>query len=140
MKTALVTGIAGQDGSYLAELLLSKGYRVHGLTKSCSIHSEGFLPRIAHILNEISLHENIIILCGHYKGVDERLRAHYITKEVSIGSYVFSGCSDLTSVSIPSSVTSIGSYTFNNCSSLTSIESSNKPFTKERTSFLCFSY
>jgi tRNA (guanine37-N1)-methyltransferase len=33
----------------------------------------------------------MIILCGHYKGVDERVREHYITKEVSIGSYVLSG-------------------------------------------------
>ena len=41
--------------------------------------------------NNLSLGENIIILCGHYKGVDERVREHYITKEISIGSYVLSG-------------------------------------------------
>jgi tRNA (guanine37-N1)-methyltransferase len=41
--------------------------------------------------NNLSLHENIMILCGHYKGVDERVREHYITKEVSIGSFVLSG-------------------------------------------------
>ncbi len=41
--------------------------------------------------NELSLKGNILILCGHYKGVDERIREHYITKEVSIGSYVLSG-------------------------------------------------
>ncbi|MEX2483056.1 MAG: tRNA (guanosine(37)-N1)-methyltransferase TrmD [Brumimicrobium sp.] len=41
--------------------------------------------------NQISLLENIIVLCGHYKGVDERVRELYITKEVSIGSYVLSG-------------------------------------------------
>jgi len=35
--------------------------------------------------------ENIMILCGHYKGVDDRIRQHYITKEISIGSYVLSG-------------------------------------------------
>lgn len=43
------------------------------------------------ICNQISLKGNIIILCGHYKGVDERVRTHYITKEISIGSYVLSG-------------------------------------------------
>ena len=43
------------------------------------------------ICNELSLKGNIMILCGHYKGVDERIREHYITKEVSIGSYVLSG-------------------------------------------------
>lgn len=43
------------------------------------------------ICNELSLNKNIIILCGHYKGVDERIREHYITKEISIGSYVLSG-------------------------------------------------
>jgi tRNA (guanine37-N1)-methyltransferase len=41
--------------------------------------------------NQLSLCKNIIILCGHYKGVDERIRQHYITKEISIGSYVLSG-------------------------------------------------
>ena len=43
------------------------------------------------ISNQFSLYKNIIILCGHYKGVDERVREHYITKEISIGSYVLSG-------------------------------------------------
>lgn len=41
--------------------------------------------------NQMSLLENIILLCGHYKGVDERIREMYITKEISIGSYVLSG-------------------------------------------------
>ena len=41
--------------------------------------------------NEISLTDSIIILCGHYKGVDERVREKYITKEISIGDYVLSG-------------------------------------------------
>lgn len=42
-------------------------------------------------LNKFSSLQNIIILCGHYKGVDERVRKHYITKEFSIGNYVLSG-------------------------------------------------
>ena len=41
--------------------------------------------------NDLSLRGNLMILCGHYKGVDERIREHYITKEISIGSYVLSG-------------------------------------------------
>lgn len=41
--------------------------------------------------NSLSLKENVIILCGHYKGVDERLREHFITKEISIGDYVLTG-------------------------------------------------
>ncbi len=41
--------------------------------------------------NTLSLKENIIILCGHYKGVDQRVREHFITKEISIGDYVLSG-------------------------------------------------
>lgn len=41
--------------------------------------------------NSLSLQENIIILCGHYKGVDQRVRDHFITKEISIGDYVLSG-------------------------------------------------
>ncbi len=43
------------------------------------------------IANHISLKENIMILCGHYKGVDERVRDLFITKEISIGDYVLSG-------------------------------------------------
>ncbi len=41
--------------------------------------------------NSTSLFENIIILCGHYKGIDERIREHYITKEISVGNFVLSG-------------------------------------------------
>lgn len=43
------------------------------------------------IANELSLKGNLIMLCGHYKGVDERIRQHLITKEISIGDYVISG-------------------------------------------------
>ena len=41
--------------------------------------------------NYYSMKENIIILCGHYKGIDERIREHFITREVSLGDYVLSG-------------------------------------------------
>ncbi|MHC5353537.1 tRNA (guanosine(37)-N1)-methyltransferase TrmD [Myroides sp. LJL115] len=41
--------------------------------------------------NSMSLLKNIIILCGHYKGVDQRVRDHFITKEISVGDYVLSG-------------------------------------------------
>lgn len=43
------------------------------------------------IANQLSLKENIILLCGHYKGIDERIREKYITREISIGDYVLSG-------------------------------------------------
>ena len=43
------------------------------------------------IANELSLKENIIILCGHYKGIDHRIREHLITREISVGDYVVSG-------------------------------------------------
>jgi tRNA (guanine37-N1)-methyltransferase len=42
-------------------------------------------------INQYSDYKNLIILCGHYKGIDERIREHYITKEFSIGDYVLSG-------------------------------------------------
>jgi tRNA (guanine37-N1)-methyltransferase len=41
--------------------------------------------------NELSLKQNIIMLCGHYKGVDQRVRDHFVTREISIGDYVLSG-------------------------------------------------
>lgn len=43
------------------------------------------------VCNQLSLLQNIILLCGHYKGVDERVREHLITREISIGDYVLSG-------------------------------------------------
>jgi tRNA (guanine37-N1)-methyltransferase len=41
--------------------------------------------------NLLSLKENILMICGHYKGIDERIREHFVTKEISIGDYVLSG-------------------------------------------------
>lgn len=41
--------------------------------------------------NQLSLKENLLIICGHYKGIDQRIRDHYITREISIGDYVLSG-------------------------------------------------
>jgi len=43
------------------------------------------------LANELSLKQNLILLCGHYKGVDERVREHLITREISIGNFVLSG-------------------------------------------------
>ncbi len=57
MRKALVTGITGQDGSYLADLLLTKGYEVHGLVRRVAIEDpEHRLYRIRHILDKIVLH------------------------------------------------------------------------------------
>ena len=52
-RVALITGITGQTGSYLAELLLSKGYEVHGLIRRSSSFNTG---RIDHIFNQVKLH------------------------------------------------------------------------------------
>lgn len=54
MKKALITGITGQDGSYLAELLLEKGYEVHGMTRRASLPNT---ERIQHLLGKITLHD-----------------------------------------------------------------------------------
>lgn len=43
------------------------------------------------LVNQLSLRQNLLLLCGHYKGVDERIREHYITREISVGDYVLSG-------------------------------------------------
>ena len=56
-KVALITGITGQDGSYLAELLLSKGYKVHGIVRRIALEDETHrLWRIRNILKDITLH------------------------------------------------------------------------------------
>ena len=53
MKVALITGITGQDGSYLAELLLNKGYEVHGIVRRSSLINT---DRIDHIFDDLFLH------------------------------------------------------------------------------------
>ena len=53
-RRALITGITGQDGSYLAELLLEKGYEVHGMVRRSSTES---FERIAHLSGRIELHQ-----------------------------------------------------------------------------------
>jgi GDPmannose 4,6-dehydratase len=53
-KVALITGITGQDGSYLAEFLLEKGYKVHGIRRNCSVST---LERLSGILDQITLHD-----------------------------------------------------------------------------------
>ena len=58
MKRALITGITGQDGSYLAELLLSKGYEVHGMVRRSS--SENF-ERIDHLRDRVTLHQGDLL-------------------------------------------------------------------------------
>jgi tRNA (guanine37-N1)-methyltransferase len=42
-------------------------------------------------VNTLSLKENLLLICGHYKGIDQRIRDHFVTKEISIGDYVLSG-------------------------------------------------
>lgn len=43
------------------------------------------------IANQLSLKQNLLLICGHYKGIDERIREHFVTREISIGDYVLSG-------------------------------------------------
>ncbi|QSE98524.1 tRNA (guanosine(37)-N1)-methyltransferase TrmD [Fulvivirga lutea] len=65
-----------------------KDQRVYDEIIYMSPDGENFSQGIA---NELSLKKNILILCGHYKGVDERVRENFITREISIGDYVLSG-------------------------------------------------
>jgi GDPmannose 4,6-dehydratase len=56
-RTALITGITGQDGSYLAELLLEKGYAVHGIVRRVALEDpEHHMHRISHIVDDVELH------------------------------------------------------------------------------------
>ena len=56
MKTALITGITGQDGSYLAELLIEKGYKVHGLVRRSSLPNISRINSLLEANNEVHLH------------------------------------------------------------------------------------
>ena len=74
MKKALITGISGQDGSYLAELLLEKGYEVHGIIRKISFEDAGHrLSNIAHIQDEI---------CLHGASLENQLSLYKVIKEV----------------------------------------------------------
>src|SRR3982074_3600875 len=57
-RTALITGITGQDGSYLAELLLEKGYDVHGMVRRASTEKS---ERIEHLRDRLTLHQGDLL-------------------------------------------------------------------------------
>jgi tRNA (guanine37-N1)-methyltransferase len=57
----------------------------------CCYTSPDGTPFSQHIANELSMKSNIIILAGHYKGIDQRIRDHLVTMEISIGDYVLTG-------------------------------------------------
>lgn len=69
--------------------------------------------------NTLSIIENIIILCGHYKGVDQRVRDHYITLEISIGNYVLTGGELAAAVLCDSIIRLIPGVLNDECSALT---------------------
>jgi len=73
MKTSLITGISGQDGSYLAELLLGKGYEVHGLIRRTALYPEG-LKNIEHIQDKLSLHYGDLATENHLSALLSELQ------------------------------------------------------------------
>lgn len=60
MKKALITGIAGQDGSYLAELLLSKGYQVHGIVRRETLEDPNRMVNLREVIDQVQLHVGAI--------------------------------------------------------------------------------
>ena len=74
-RRALITGITGQDGSYLAELLLREGYAVHGMVRRSSTETT---ERIAHLMDDIALHQADLLDQGSLVGVIREVRPHEI--------------------------------------------------------------
>ena len=74
-KVALITGITGQDGSYLAELLLEMGYEVHGIVRRSSLINT---HRIDHIYNQIHLHYGDLTDATNLIGVIKKVEPHEI--------------------------------------------------------------
>jgi len=75
MKKALITGITGQDGSYLAEFLLSKGYGVHGIVRRVAFEDPDHrLWRIRHLLDKIFLHPGSLESYASIFGIVEKIR------------------------------------------------------------------
>jgi GDPmannose 4,6-dehydratase len=77
MKRALITGINGQDGSYLAEFLLDKGYEVHGILKRNSV-SENQTSRIDHIFDRLNLHYGDVLDYSSLHGIINKIRPEEI--------------------------------------------------------------
>jgi GDPmannose 4,6-dehydratase len=77
VKKALITGITGQDGSYLAELLLSKGYEVHGMIRRSSSFNTG---RINHIYRDP--HENDVRLLLHYGDLNDASSINLLLRDI----------------------------------------------------------
>ena len=76
MKKALITGITGQDGSYLTELLLEKGYEVHGIIRRQSSQNT---ERIDHILNNSAFDKRVFL---HYGDLTDSSNAHRLIQEI----------------------------------------------------------
>ena len=76
MKKALITGITGQDGSYLTELLLGKGYEVHGIIRRQSSKNT---ERIDHILNDSAFDKRVFL---HYGDLTDSSNAHGLIQEI----------------------------------------------------------
>lgn len=74
-KKALITGVNGQDGSYLAELLLSKGYEVHGIVRRSSTPNTS---RVDHILNFLTIHQSDITDQGSIARLIDDIRPHEV--------------------------------------------------------------
>ncbi len=92
MKRALITGITGQDGSYLTEFLLSKGYDVHGIVRRVALEDPLHrLWRMRHILDKINLHAGSLESYASIFNVVEKLRPHecYHLAAQSFVSYSF---------------------------------------------------
>ncbi len=73
MKKALITGITGQDGSYLAELLLEKGYEVHGIIRRSNSFNTG---RIDHIINDKKLAVKLDTIGKMLKGYIKKIEGN----------------------------------------------------------------
>ena len=76
MKKALITGITGQDGSYLTELLLEKGYEIHGVVRR---HSTPCIDRIDHLLEDQRYDGQLYL---HYGDLTDSSNAHALIREV----------------------------------------------------------
>jgi GDPmannose 4,6-dehydratase len=91
-RRALITGITGQDGSYLAELLLEKGYEVHGLVRRVALHDpEHHLIRILPIKNNLHLHSGSLESFASLHQIVDKVRPHecYHLAAQSFVSYSF---------------------------------------------------
>ena len=123
-KVALITGITGQDGSYLAELLLSKGYKVHGIVRRVALEDETHrLWRIKHLLNKIEIESASLESYASIVKIIQKIKPDEMSN--------FAGCF-LTGTAAVTPVSQIAQHNFKVCDTILDLSDSYQKVVRKK--------